>query len=396
MIRKYDVDNNKEIADSKFMQIAIDLARKGQGKVSPNPMVGAVIVKNNEVIGQGYHHAFGEDHAEIDAIKNAKQDVRGTTMYVTLEPCCFYGKTPPCANRLIEEQIKRVVIGTVDPDPRVNQKGIQILKSHGIEVDFSPLESECQALIEAYTHHRKYGIPFTTLKFAQTLDGQIATSEGHSQWISSPSARKLAHQLRKENDAVMVGTGTAAQDNPQLNLRFVTGENPKRIVLDADLRLPLDLHIFQASDIEKTIIVTTARAPQKKLEQLQQIGVQVIQTQLNQTGQIDLLQLWYQLGAVGITSLLVEGGSALITSTLKYQLANRLVVAVAPLILGKGIPAIGDLNIPKIDLAIKLDNLTHQILENDVIIQGDLIYLSPIKHAPSCIVANSKGQKDIG
>ncbi|MBN2091926.1 bifunctional diaminohydroxyphosphoribosylaminopyrimidine deaminase/5-amino-6-(5-phosphoribosylamino)uracil reductase RibD [candidate division KSB1 bacterium] len=396
MIRKFDFDNNSDIADIKFMQIAIGLAQKGRGRVSPNPMVGAVIVKNNEIIGQGYHHAFGEDHAEVDAIKNAQQEIKGATMYVTLEPCCFYGKTPPCVNRLIEEQVKRVVIGTIDPDPRVNQKGIQILKSHGIEVGFSPLATECQALIEAYSHHRQYGIPFTTLKFAQTLDGQIATHEGHSQWISSPSARKLAHQLRKENDAVMIGTGTAAHDNPQLNLRLVAGENPKRIVLDAQLRLPLDLNIFQAVDIEKTIVVTTANAPQKKLEQLQQIGVQVIQTKLNQTGQIDLLQLWYQLGATGITSLLVEGGSALITSILKYQLANRLIVAVAPMILGRGTPAVGDLYISRIDQAIRFENLTHQILENDVILQGDLIYSSPIKRAPSCIVENSKGQKDIG
>lgn len=392
MIRKFNFDNSYDKADVKFMQVAIELAQKGLGRVSPNPMVGAVIVKDNEIIGQGFHHAFGEDHAEIDAIKNTHQDIRGATMYVTLEPCCFYGKTPPCANRLIEAQIKRVVIGTIDPDPRVNQKGIQILRAHGIEVDFSPLEVECKALIEAYTHHRLFGSPYTTIKFAQTLDGQIATREGHSQWISSPAARKLAHQLRKENDGVMVGTGTAAHDNPQLNLRLVTGENPNRIVLDTHLRLPLDLNVFQANDIEKTIIVTTANAPQKKLEQLHQIGVQVIITRLDREGQIDLSLLWNQLGASGITSLLVEGGSALITSILKYQLANRLVVAIAPLILGTGTPAVGDLGSLKIDQAIQLNNVKHEILEKDVIVRGDLIYSSPIKRAPSCIVDKSRGR----
>lgn len=395
MIRRFGSDDSSATADIQFMQVAIELAKRGQGKVSPNPMVGAVIVKNNEIIGQGFHHAFGEDHAEVDAIKNSQQDIEGATMYVTLEPCCFYGKTPPCVNRLIEARFKRIVIGTIDPDPRVNQKGIQILKAHGIKVDFSSLEMECKALIEAYTHHRLYGIPYTTIKFAQTLDGQIATREGHSQWISSSSARKLAHQLRKENDGVMVGTRTAAHDNPQLNLRLVTGENPRRIVLDAFLRLPLNLNIFKANDIEKTIIVTTGNVPQKKLEQLHQIGVQVIQTRLNQSGQIDLSQLWTQLGAFGITSLLVEGGSALITSILKYQLANRLVIAIAPKILGTGTAAVGDLGNIRIDQAIQLDNLTHQILENDVIIRGDLIYPSPIKRIPTCIVDKGMGEDKI-
>jgi diaminohydroxyphosphoribosylaminopyrimidine deaminase/5-amino-6-(5-phosphoribosylamino)uracil reductase len=367
--------NNKSTSISeKYMQQAIELARKGLGYVSPNPMVGAVIVKDNRIIGSGYHARFGGDHAEVAAIKSASEDVTGATMYVTLEPCCFHGKTPPCVNLIIESKIKHVVIGTVDPDPRVNQKGIQILRENGIDVSFSSLEDESKQLIEAYSFHRQNCIPFTTIKIAQTLDGQIATRAGHSQWISSPASQTYAHQLRKEHDAVMVGTGTVLKDNPQLNLRHVQGINPKRIILDSKLRIPLESKIFRLEDIEKTVIVSSESAPQKKLEQLKQIGVETIKIQLTPNGYLNLKQLWEVLGRKGMTSVLVEGGSQLITSLLKNQQANRFIAAIAPLILGQGTSAIGNLDKQSIDDAIRLKNIQKKFIGNDSIIIGDLEY----------------------
>jgi diaminohydroxyphosphoribosylaminopyrimidine deaminase/5-amino-6-(5-phosphoribosylamino)uracil reductase len=360
--------------DFKFMQRALALAQKGMGAVSPNPMVGAVIVKNGQIIGEGYHRKFGGDHAEVMAIKNARENIRGATMYVTLEPCCFYGKTPPCVDRLIAEGIQKVVIGTVDPDPRVNQKGIQTLLTHGIEVGFSCLEVACRELLTAYTHHRLTGVPFTTIKVAQTLDGQIATNTGNSQWISSLASRKFAHLLRKQHDAVLVGTGTAVKDDPQLNLRHVRGINPQRIVLDSQLRTPIEARLFHAEDIEKTIVVTSEFAPQKKLEQLQQKGVQVIFSPLNNSGFIDLPQLWKVLAGNGITSLLVEGGGQLITSIFQQRLANRLIAVIAPMLLGQGVPYVGDLGLTRIDQAIHLTNLRRIIKARDTLIIGDVEY----------------------
>lgn len=358
----------------KYMKRALALAKKGLGAVSPNPMVGAVIVKNDEIIGEGYHQKFGGDHAEVMAINNAVESVRGATMYVTLEPCCFHGKTPPCVDRLIAEGIQKVVIGTVDPDPRVNQKGIQKLRAHGIEVAMSCLEPECRELLTAYTYHRLTGLPFTTIKVAQTLDGQIATRTGHSQWISSPASRKFAHLLRKHHDAVMVGRATAINDDPQLNLRHVRGINPKRIVLDSRLTTPLNARLFHAQDIEKTIVVTSKSAPQKKLEQLQQKGVQVMFSPHYKSGFIDLSLLWKTLADAGITSILVEGGGQLITSIFQHQLANRLIVAIAPMILGQGTAYVGDLGKTRIDQAIHLTHLRRIIKANDTLIIGDIQY----------------------
>jgi len=362
------------LSEKKFMRRALTLAKKGLGYVSPNPVVGAVIVKDGQIIGEGYHRRFGGDHAEVVAIQQARADLKGTTMYVTLEPCCFFGKTPPCVNRIIETGIGKVVIGTVDPDPRVNQKGIRLLRENAIEVEVGLLEDECKALLRAYCYHRLHGRPFTTIKIAQTLDGQIATQKGHSQWISSATSRTFAHQLRREHDAIMIGTGTALNDNPMLNIRHVKGVNPRRLILDASGRLPLDYKIFQAPDLFKTTIITTTKASPKKLEQLHQIGVEVLLTELNGQGLIDLPQLWQQLAQVGVTSLLVEGGSQLITSILQHKLANRFVTAIAPLILGQGTPAVRDLGHVTINEAIRLVNIQRKICAEDIILMGDLDY----------------------
>lgn len=360
--------------DEKYMRRALQLARKGMGRVSPNPMVGAVIVKNGQFISEGYHAVYGEDHAEIIAIKNANTDLTAATMYVTLEPCSHYGKTPPCVDSIIDAKISRVVVGCIDPDPLVHKKGYNKLKNHGIEVQIGPLETECQELIAGFRKHRLCGMPLTTIKFAQSLDGRIATATHHSQWISSPKSLKLAHQLRRQNDAVMVGIGTVLADNPRLNLRLVRGINPKRIILDSKLRIPLTSNLLKADDIKKTYIATTPAAPQQKIEQIRNLGVQIVIANSNENQQIALPSLWEQLGQLAITSLLIEGGGELITSVLKARLADRIVVAIAPIIIGQGIEAIQDLGVDQVGRSIQVSDIKWKRSENDMIIQGKLIY----------------------
>jgi len=337
--------------DEQYMRRALQLARRGMGKVNPNPMVGAVIVRAGRIIAEGYHHKFGEDHAEIDAIKRASRGVRGATMYVTLEPCCHWGKTPPCVDTIIEQGIKRVVIGTLDPHPLVNGKGVQILRDHGIEVTVGVLEQEARAVNEVYFYHTQTGLPFITVKYAQSLDGRIATSQGNARWISSEASRRFAHRLRAQHEAIMVGIGTVLADDPQLTVRLVKGRNPLRIVLDSRLRI---LPIAQVlRDDGKTLIVTTEAKAEKKIEALHQQGKEVLVAQRGQDGRVELVSVMKQLAERGISSILVEGGAEVITSFLKEGLVNRMVVITAPLILGKGVEGIGDLGITDLHEAIR-------------------------------------------
>ncbi len=223
--------------DEHYMKLALKLAAKGRGYASPNPMVGAVLVRDDRIIGQGYHQCCGENHAEVNAIQNATENVAGSTLYVTLEPCCHHGKTPPCTDMIIQHKIARVVIGATDSNPLVSCQGINCLQSAGIEIKTGVLEDECRDLNEVFFHYMETGLPFVTVKYAQTLDGRIATATGQSQWISSPASLKFAHQLRAEHDAILVGIGTVLKDNPTLTVRRVRGRNPLRIVVDSGLAI---------------------------------------------------------------------------------------------------------------------------------------------------------------
>lgn len=333
------------------MRRALQLARRGMGKVSPNPLVGAVIVRAGRIIAQGWHHTFGGDHAEIDAIKRTSSSVRGATLYVTLEPCCHWGKTPPCVDALIKGEIKRVVIGTLDPNPLVDGKGAQVLRDHGIEVTVGVLEQEARTVNEVYLHHIRTGLPFVTVKYAQSLDGRIATSHGDSHWISSEASRKYAHRLRAQHDAIMVGIGTVLADDPQLTVRLVKGRNPLRIVLDSRLRIPLNAQVLQ--DEGKILIVTTEEHGKDKAAAIEKEGKEVLLAQRDRDGRVELRSLMKQLAERGISSILVEGGAEVITSLLQEKLVNRMVVITAPLIVGKGIEGIGDLGISNLAKAIK-------------------------------------------
>ncbi len=337
------------------MRLALKLARKGLGKSSPNPMVGAVIVKGGRIIGEGYHHIIGADHAEVDALKKTQESVAGATLYVTLEPCRHFGKTPPCTDAIIKSKIARVVIGMLDPDSRMRGESVKLLEQKGIKTTIGVLEADCLALNEKHVKHRTTGMPFVTLKWAQTLDGRIATAKGSSRWISSPESLKLAHQLRAVNDAILVGVSTVIKDNPELTTRLVKGRNPLRIILDSMLRIPLDAKVLQNQDKAKTLVAATPRAAKQKLAALQKMGIEVLITPPDKEGRVDLTNLLKTLGKREITSLLVEGGGEVITSFLRLNLVDNLVAIIAPKLLGKGTDAVGDLNIADLAKAYQLN-----------------------------------------
>jgi diaminohydroxyphosphoribosylaminopyrimidine deaminase/5-amino-6-(5-phosphoribosylamino)uracil reductase len=359
--------------DEKFMRLALRLARRGLGKVSPNPMVGAVVVRNGRIVARGYHHYFGGDHAEVDALKNAREDVSGATMYVTLEPCRHYGKTPPCVEAIIKSQVGRVVIGMSDPDKRVSGRSIALLKEQGIAVTVGALEAECRALNEAYIKNRRTGLPYVTLKFAQTLDGRIATAGGHSRWIASPESLKLAHRLRAQNDAILVGAGTVLKDNPQLTTRLVKGRNPLRVVLDSNLRIPPEVAVFQEQEKARTLVATTARDAEDKLAALKGMGLEVLITPPDADGRVDLGALMKKLGEREITSVLVEGGAETITSFLRLGLADKVIAIIAPKLLGKGTETTGELNITDVNKALKLTFTRVYRSGGDLVVEGRVL-----------------------
>ncbi|MFC1848237.1 bifunctional diaminohydroxyphosphoribosylaminopyrimidine deaminase/5-amino-6-(5-phosphoribosylamino)uracil reductase RibD [Chloroflexota bacterium] len=341
--------------DEYYMRRALALARRGLGKTSPNPMVGALIVKNGEIIGQGYHRRFGDNHAEINAIHDAGEDISDATLYVTLEPCCHHGKkTPPCLDTLLKYDLGRVVIGTPDPNPQVSGRSIEMLKERGIATEVGVLTEKCLQLNEAYFKYIRTGIPFVTLKFAQTLDGRIATTTGDSRWISSEPSLGFAHKLRSLHDAVLVGIGTVLSDDPQLTVRLLKGRNPIRVVADSSLKIPPGAKILKDQEFARTIIATTSHADSGKLAALTHMGIETLTANADNEGKVDLGDLLRKLGGKSISSVLVEGGAAISTSLISQKLFDRLVVIMAPKIMGKGIDAIGDLRIFEAGHAVKL------------------------------------------
>ena len=266
------------MADESYIQLTIEIAKKGEGSVSPNPLVGCVIIKDNRIIGAGYHQKFGEDHAEINAINSSAESLEGSTLYVNLEPCSHFGKTPPCVDRIIKEKVKRVVIGTLDINPLVSGNGVKALKKAGIEVKVGVLEKECIELNKFFFKFITNKLPYVTLKAAQTLDGMIADKNNYSEWISSSESRKYVHWLRARYDAVLIGSETARIDNPKLTVRMVEGRNPYRVVLDSSLKLKSDLNLFKINSDNKTIVITSEKnkSKLKKINQLEKLGVKVL------------------------------------------------------------------------------------------------------------------------
>jgi len=337
---------NAAVSDERHMRAALALARRGLGRTSPNPLVGAVIVRDGVVIGQGYHRRFGGPHAEVNAVRDAGDDISGATLYVTLEPCCHRGKkTPPCLDMLLAHGLRRVVVGTPDPNPQVNGRSIRTLRERGIETRVGVLADECERLNEVYFKFVRTGRPFVTLKWAQTIDGRIAAATGDSRWISSEPSLQYAHRLRSFHDAVLVGIGTVMSDNPRLTVRLVKGRSPVRIVADSRLRIPLGAAVLQEQDVARTIVVSTRPAAEDMLSSLTRMGIQIVTAEKDEQGRIDLSDLLAALGKMGISSVLVEGGAAITTSFLSRRLADKLVVVLAPKIMGEGIQAVGSLGV---------------------------------------------------
>ena len=349
--------------DEQYMRRVLVLARRGLGKVSPNPMVGAVLVRAGKVVAEGYHRRFGGDHAEVDAIKHASGPVRAATLYVNLEPCCHWAKTPPCVDAVIQHGIERVVAATIDPNPVVNGKGIEILRQHGVEVDVGVLQQEARKLNEVYFKYVATGLPFVTLKYAQSLDGRIATSRGDAQWISSEKSRQFAHRLRAVHDGIMVGIGTVVADDPQLTVRLAKGKNPFRVILDSKLHIPLDAQVLTKGG--KTIIATTEACDKTRIGEIEKKGNEVLLTQRDKDGRIHLRTLLQTLARRGVASILVEGGKEVITSFLRDRLVDRMVIITAPLILGQGIEAIGTLGITSVEQAVRPTSLDVKRLDCD-------------------------------
>lgn len=319
--------------DNQFMKRALELAENGVGKTSPNPLVGAVIVKNGKIIGEGWHERFGQAHAEVNAVNNASESMEAATVYVTLEPCCHYGKTPPCTELLIEKKVGRIVIGTLDPNPLVAGKGAERLREAGVEVDIGALEQECQKQNEVFFHFMKTHRPFVVMKAAMSLDGKIAAPSGESKWITEEEARKDVQKLRNRYPAIMVGVGTVITDDPELTCRIEKGRNPVRIILDSGLRTPLSSKVLMDQKENTTWIVCTERASAERVKQVEALGVEVIRCR-SRNNQIDLAELMEKLGQRSIDSILLEGGGTVNDSALKQGIVNKIILYVAPKIIG--------------------------------------------------------------
>jgi len=365
------------MTDEFYMKRALRLARRGEAWVSPNPMVGAVIVKKDRIIGEGYHQKFGGNHAEINAINQVTEPIKGATIYINLEPCTHHGKTHPCIESIIGAKPARVVIGTPDANPIVTGKGIEALKRHGIKTTVGVLEKSCKELNERFFKFMRTGIPFVTLKFAQSIDGRIATASGHSRWISSEQSLKFAHALRSHHDAVLVGSGTLSKDDPELTVRLSRGRNPLRVVVDSHLRISLNARILKDQDKARTIVATTNYADREKRARLTDLGIEVLAVDTDKDRRVDLMRLLMELGKRNISSVLVEGGADIITSMLVEQLPDRVIIIIAPKIVGKGIEAIGDLGIKNINESLRLAYRKVRRLGDDLIIDGRIEKKSP-------------------
>lgn len=321
----------------EYMRRALELARKGEGHTSPNPMVGCVVVKDGRIISEGYHEKYGEFHAERNALTRCTEDTAGADLYVTLEPCCHQGKTPPCTDIIIEKKIARVFVGSMDSNPLVAGKGVQILRDHGIYVETGILDAECRKLNEVFYHYIATKTPFVVMKYAMTLDGKIATKTGASKWITGEPARQEVQHMRHRYMGIMAGIGTVLADDPMLNVRVEGWKSPVRIVCDSSLRIPLDSQIVRSAKEYRTIVAYAGREENEeiteKIERLHAKGVDTVCCP-DEKGQIDLKKLMIYLGNEGIDSILLEGGGTLNDSALRAGIVKEVHCFIAPKLFG--------------------------------------------------------------
>ncbi|MCF6149030.1 MAG: bifunctional diaminohydroxyphosphoribosylaminopyrimidine deaminase/5-amino-6-(5-phosphoribosylamino)uracil reductase RibD [Candidatus Kuenenia sp.] len=361
--------------DEKYMALALELAEKGRGMVEPNPMVGAVIVKNDKIVGKGYHKNYGGAHAETHAIDEGGRNCKDSTLYVTVEPCAHHGKTPPCVAAIIEAGITRVVTTFLDPNPITSGKGIKQLIAAGIEVRMGVMEDQARKLNAPFFKLIQKGMPYVIIKWAMSIDGKIATVTGDSKWITSEESRRYVHKIRSQVDGVMVGINTVLKDDPLLTCRFDGGRNPKRIIVDSKASLPLTSALIRTVQQSEIIVGVSKNAAKKNVEILRQAGCTVIETN-GDYDHVDLRELFLALGSRKLTNILVEGGSKIITAILEERLADKIIAFIAPVIIGgKGgaSPVLGK-GVDNVCDALKINEVRHYRFSDDVMMEGVLNY----------------------
>jgi len=362
--------------DRNWMRRALELAARARGRTSPNPMVGAVIVKDGQVVGEGYHAYAGSEHAEVVALREAEAAATGATLYVSLEPCCHHGRTPPCTHQIVEAGIRRVVAACEDPNPSVSGRGIAALREARVTVEVGLLGEEATRLNEAFFKYIRTGLPFVTLKVAASLDGKIATRTGESRWITGESARRRVHQLRNEVDAVLVGIGTVLRDDPLLTTRLGIADqrDPIRVIVDNLARLPLRAKVVNRASTAPTILAVSQMAPRSKLEALEREGVQVIVVE-NSPRRVSLERLMEALGKRGILSVMIEGGAEINASALREGVVDKALVFLAPILIGgKTTPtAVGGDGIEWLGQALRLRDVRIERFDGDILVEGYLV-----------------------
>lgn len=359
-----------------FMGRAIELALQGKGKTSPNPIVGAVIVHQGRLLAEGFHRKAGADHAEIAAIKKLKKGgAKGATLYVTMEPCCLYGKTPPCVPMVVEAGIKRVVIGSRDPNPEIHGKGVAWLKEAGLEVIEGVMYQECENLNRPFRKYITTQMPYVTLKVALSLDGKIATAERESKWISNTLSREYVHALRSEVDAILIGGGTLRYDDPLLTIRHVAtpnGRQPMVVVVDRRLEIPPKRNLFKVRQ-RPIVFATTWMSPEERRRALIKQGAEVWPFDADLTGRVDLKALLKKLAQKNVMHLLVEGGGGIFSSFISQRLADKVVACIAPKLLGgQALDWLPEFSIRKMEEAYSLTHLSVKTLGDNVVIEGEL------------------------
>lgn len=363
----------KEPMDIYYMRVALELAKKGYGTVSPNPMVGAVVVRGDNIIGRGFHRRPGKPHAEVLALDEAGAAADGATLYVNLEPCCHYGRTPPCTDRIIAAGIKRVVCGMADPNPLVSGRGFRNLEEAGITVRRSLLESEARLLNEAFIKHIVTCRPFVTVKYAMTLDGRVSTGSGDSRWISGTASRHQVHILRKGADVVLTGVGTVIADDPLLTCRLEEApeRQPVRVIVDSKMRIPQTARVLSQCP-SQTIIATTEKSPQSLRHRIRETGAEVLVLPSDSRGMVDLEELFFLLGQRGFNSILAEGGPGLVTSLVSACLVDKFVVFIAPkLIADSRAPGpLGGCGAGKMAEALRLKGVRIEAFGEEVMVIG--------------------------
>ena len=358
--------------DERWMKRALRLAEKGRGRTSPNPMVGAVLVKDGKVVGEGYHPRAGEPHAEMIALRKAEGETKGATLYLNLEPCTHYGRTPPCAPAVVGAGVARAVIGMEDPNPLVTGKGIEVLRKGGLDIEIGILEKECRKLNEAFCKYIVKKEPFVILKVAATIDGKIATRSGESQWITGEASRRFVHKLRDQVDGVVVGIDTVLKDDPMLTTRIRGGKDPYRIILDSRLRIPESARVLDIA-LSKTIIATTELAQRDKVEGLEKKGAQVLIFD-SKEGRVDLKSCLHKLGEMQMMSLLVEGGSQISGSFLDQGLIDKIFLFLSPKLIGDHqAPGIfGGHGVASLKDIVPLKELKVRKIGEDILLEGYL------------------------